>query len=238
MAGQLARSNHDLEQFAYVASHDLQEPLRMIDGFLKLLEQRCGSQLDEKAREYVGYAMEGAARMSELISALLEYSRVDRAGRQLEPTDAGQALGTAMANLRIAISDACATVTYDELPTVMGDARQLMQLFQNLIGNAVKFRSPDRPCQVHVGVRPKDDGLEFSVRDNGIGIASEQHDRVFVIFQRLHTRDKYPGAGIGLAVCKRIVERHGGRIWIESSPGQGSTFYFTLPGPAGQRATT
>ena len=141
-----------------------------------------------------------------------------------------------MANLRSVIDDARATVTYDELPTVMGDSRQLMQLFQNLIGNAVKFRSPDRPCQVHVGVRPRDKGWEFSVRDNGIGIAPGQHDRVFVLFQRLHTREKYAGTGIGLAVCKRIVERHGGRIWVESREGEGSTFFFTLRDPGGQRA--
>ncbi|HYK88034.1 MAG TPA: PAS domain S-box protein [Acidobacteriota bacterium] len=227
---ELARSNEDLEQFAHVAGHDLQEPLRMVNGFLKLLEERYGPQLDDKAREYIGYSVEGATRMSQLITDLLAYSRVDRKGKELQPTDAGKALANALANLRGRIQEAGAKVTNDELPTVKGDSSQLSQLFQNLIGNAIKFRLPDRPCLVHVGAASDGGRWLFSVRDNGIGIPEEAYDRVFVIFQRLHTRKQYGGTGIGLAICKKIVERHGGRIWIESKVGEGSTFHFTIPG--------
>ena len=227
-ANELARSNEDLQQFAYVASHDLQEPLRMINGFLKLLEERYRSQLDDKAREYIGYSVEGAARMSQLISDLLDYSRLTTKGKELQPIGAARPLNAALANLRGSIQEAAASMTHDELPTVMGDQVQLMQLFQNLIGNAIKFRSSDRPCKIHVGVRRKDDMWELSVSDNGIGIPKDAFDRIFVIFQRLHTREKYAGTGIGLAIVKKIVERHGGRIWVESAPGEGSTFHFTL----------
>jgi light-regulated signal transduction histidine kinase (bacteriophytochrome) len=226
--GELARSNRDLEQFAYVASHDLQEPLRMVNGFLKLLAERCAGQLDEKANQYIAYSVQGAQRMSQLITDLLEYSRVDRKGKELQATDARALLTDALANLRASIAEAGAQVTHDELPTVRADATQLGQLFQNLIGNAIKFRDPHRPCQVHVAVRKDGGQWVFAVRDNGIGIDPKQHARVFVIFQRLHTRDEYPGTGIGLAICKKIVERHGGRIWIESVLGEGSTFFFTL----------
>ena len=225
---ELARSNEDLQQFAYVASHDLQEPLRMVNGFLKLLENRHKQQLAPKAQEYIGFAVDGATRMSSLIRDLLEYSRVGRQTRQIERTDAGAALAGAMANLREAIAESGATVAYAKLPSVLGDPTQLMQLFQNLLGNAIKFRSPDRPCHIDVGATEKDGHWQFWVKDNGIGIDQEQHDRVFVIFQRLHTREEYPGTGIGLAVCKKIVERHGGRMWIESKVGEGSTFYFTF----------
>jgi two-component system CheB/CheR fusion protein len=228
-AEDLERSNEDLAQFANIASHDLQEPLRMVSGFLKMLETRYKPQLDDKAGEYIGFAVEGATRMSHLISDLLEYSRVERRGQKFQPADARKALGAALANLQRSIKNAGATVTQDDLPTVQADPTQLMQLFQNLVGNAIKYRSQDRPCQVHVGVQKKDDQWVFSVRDNGIGIAPEQFDRIFVIFQRLHTRDKYPGTGIGLAICKKIVERHAGKIWVESKLGEGTTFYFTLP---------
>jgi light-regulated signal transduction histidine kinase (bacteriophytochrome) len=227
--GELARSNRDLEQFAYVASHDLQEPLRMVNGFLKLLAERCAGQLDEKSHEYIAYSLQGAQRMSQLITDLLDFSRVDRKGKELQPTDANEQLGDALANLRASIAEAGARVTHEELPTVRADASQLGQLLQNLIGNAVKFRDPDRPCQVHVAARKDGGQWVFSVRDNGIGIDPKQHDRVFVIFQRLHTRQEYPGTGIGLAICQRIVERHGGRIWVESQPDEGSTFFFTMP---------
>lgn len=226
---ELARSNKDLEQFAYVASHDLQEPLRMVGGFLRLLEERCGAALDDKAKEYLRYSVDGAARMAALINDLLEYSRVGRRGTELQPVEVGQALAAALANLGSSIREAGAAVTHEELPTVRGDRVLLMQLFQNLIGNAIKFRLPRRPCQVHVAARRDGSHWVLSVRDNGIGIPAEHSDRVFVIFQRLHGREKYPGTGIGLAICKRIIERHGGRIWVESTEGSGATFFFTLP---------
>jgi light-regulated signal transduction histidine kinase (bacteriophytochrome) len=225
---ELERSNRDLEQFAHVASHDLQEPLRMISGFLKLLSDRYEPQLDEKAREYIGYTVEGATRMSQLITDLLAYSRVATKGKNPVPVDANLPLEAALANLRGSIEEAGATVTHDELPSVVGDVSQLTQLFQNLIGNAIKFRSPDRPCQVHIDAEKKEGKWVFAVRDNGIGIDPKQNDRIFVIFQRLHTREKHPGTGIGLAICKAIAERHGGRIWVESKLGEGSTFYFAL----------
>jgi light-regulated signal transduction histidine kinase (bacteriophytochrome) len=229
-ARELERSNEDLQQFAYVASHDLQEPLRTISGFLKLLNDRYGSRMDDKAAEYIGYTVDASTRMSQLISDLLAYSRVDRKGRELEPTDAGAALDGALANLGGMIQEAGATVTHAPMPSVMGDSSQILQLFQNLIGNAVKFRSGERPCRVHLDARQRSTEWEFSVEDNGIGIAPDHFDRIFLMFQRLHSRDKYPGTGIGLSICKRIIERHGGRIWVESRPGQGSTFRFTLPG--------
>jgi PAS domain S-box-containing protein len=230
-AKELARSNEDLQQFAYVASHDLREPLRTISGFLKLLQERYAPQLDAKAREYIGYSVDGATRMSNLIRDLLEYSRAGRKTDELRPVDARQALAGALASLRTAVQEAGATVTHDELPTVHGDPTQLTQLFQNLVGNAIKFRHAERPCQVHVAAAEQQGGWVFSVRDNGIGIPPDQADRIFVIFQRLHTREQYAGTGIGLAICKKIVERHGGRISVESKPGEGSTFFFTLPEP-------
>jgi light-regulated signal transduction histidine kinase (bacteriophytochrome) len=228
-AGELDRSNRELEQFAYVASHDLQEPLRMIGGFLRLLEERYKPQLDAKAREYIGYSVTGAERMSQLIEDLLAFSRVATRGKEPQPVQADRAMTVALANLRGTIEQAGATVTCEPLPTVQADPTQLMQLLQNLLSNAVKFRSPDRPCQVHVSARAEDGQWLFSVRDNGIGIAGNAFARIFVIFQRLHTREQYPGTGIGLAICKKIVERHGGRIWVESRVGEGSTFYFTIP---------
>jgi PAS domain S-box-containing protein len=237
MTGELERSNEELRHFAYAASHDLREPLRMISGFLKLLTDRYDPQLDDKARQYIGYAVDGATRMSQLIQDLLEYTRVDRAGAALEPTEAGRALAEALANLHGLIQEAGALVTYDELPTVIGDPTQVLRLFQNLIGNAVKFRTPGRCCLIHVGARKRAGRWEFSVQDNGIGIDPSQYERIFIIFQRLHTREAYPGSGVGLSICKRIVERHGGRIWVESEPGRGSTFYFTLPAvPTDQQA--
>jgi PAS domain S-box-containing protein len=230
MAEDLARSNQDLEQFAYVASHDLQEPLRMVSGFLKLLRDRYAPQLNGEANEFISFSVDGATRMSQLINDLLAYSRVGMRGKEPEPIEANSALAGAMASLRGSIEDAGAAITHDELPAVNAEFTQLSQLFQNLIGNAIKFRKPDQPCQIHVGAQKEAGQWAFSVRDNGIGIDPKQHERVFVIFQRLHTREEYPGTGIGLAICKKIVERHGGRIWVESEPGEGSTFRFTLPG--------
>ncbi|MCX7671531.1 MAG: GAF domain-containing protein, partial [Anaerolineae bacterium] len=208
----LERSNADLEQFAYIASHDLQEPLRMVSGFLGLLAERYQGKLDADADEFIAFAVDGARRMQHLINALLEYSRVTTRGRPPQPTDANVALADALWNLQVAIREAGATVTYDPLPTVLADPTQLMQLFQNLISNALKFRG-EEPPRVHIAARPAAASSptaplwEFSVRDNGIGIDPKFHERIFGVFQRLHTQQKYPGTGIGLAVCKKIVER-------------------------------
>jgi light-regulated signal transduction histidine kinase (bacteriophytochrome) len=227
-ADDLARSNRDLEQFAYVASHDLQEPLRVVSGFVQLLQQRYAGQLDAKADEYIEYAVDGAKRMQALIQDLLAYSRVGTRGQGLGLTDAGAALRQAQSSLRTRIEETGATVTHGELPTVRAEGTQLAQLFHNLIGNALKFHG-EAPPKVHVEACREDDHWRFSVRDNGIGIDPEFRDRIFLIFQRLHNRRDYPGTGIGLAICKRIVDRHGGQIWVESQLGQGATFHFTIP---------
>lgn len=225
---ELKRSNEDLEQFAYVASHDLQEPLRMITNYLQLLRQRYKEQLDVNAHDFIGFALDGSKRMNQLIHDLLAYSRVGTHGKELVATESWQALADALANLTVAIEESKAEITHDELPAVLGDEVQLTQLFQNLVGNAVKFRG-DAPPKVHVGVQRKGDQWEFTVRDNGIGIAEQDFQRIFIVFQRLHSREKYPGTGIGLSVCKKIVERHGGRIWVESKVGRGTAFHFTIP---------
>jgi signal transduction histidine kinase len=224
----LQRSNAELEQLAYVASHDMQEPLRMVASYLQLVAQRYGDLLDADGHEFIGYAVDGAKRMQALISDMLAFSRVNTRARPLAPTDCAKIVATARLNLQIAIEEAGATITEGELPAVLGDATQLLQLFQNLIANAIKFRGDAAP-RVHVVAQPAEDGWCFSISDNGIGIAPEYFERIFVLFQRLHGRKEYSGTGIGLALCKRIVERHGGRIWVESTPGQGSVFSFTLP---------
>jgi PAS domain S-box-containing protein len=225
---ELERSNKELELFAYVASHDLQEPLRMVSSYTQLLERRYSEHLDDDAREFIGYAVDGANRMQRLINDLLEFSRVSTRGKPLERTDVDEVLENVRANLRLAIQDAGAHVTSDAMPVVAADAGQLGQLFQNLVGNGIKFRNGGSP-EVHVSATEREQDWEFAVRDNGIGIEPQYFDRIFVIFQRLHTKGDYPGTGIGLALCKRIVERHGGKIWVESTPGRGSTFHFTLP---------
>jgi PAS domain S-box-containing protein len=228
-AAELRRSNEELEQFAYIASHDLQEPLRMVASYTQLLERRYAAQLDDVAREFIGYAVDGAKRMQQFISGLLRYSRVGTEARPLEDVNLDEAFAAAIANLRIAIEESGAKVESQPLPVVRGDPRQLIQLFQNLIGNALKFRKPGQPPLVEVRAGPDGDFWRFSVRDNGIGLDPRFSDRIFTIFQRLHTRDEYEGTGLGLAICKKIVERHGGRIWVESREGEGAAFFFTLP---------
>jgi len=225
---ELGRSNAELEQFAYVASHDLQEPLRMVASYVQLLERRYKGKLDADADDFINFAVEGSNRMQSLIQDLLVYSRVGSRGKKLVETPLNEAFGQAVENLGMAIEDAKATVRCGSLPTARGDPGQVVQLFQNLIGNAIKFRGPQAPS-VEVEGRAADGWCEITVKDNGIGIDPKYFERIFVIFQRLHGRDEYAGTGIGLAVCRRIVDRHGGRIWVESAEGKGSTFHFTLP---------
>ena len=227
-AMELERSNAELEQFAYVASHDLQEPLRMITGYTQLLAKRYGDKLDQNANEYIDYAVEGAKRMQGLIHDLLAYSRIGTRGKEFAPVDCQAIVTETLRTLQPAIQESAATITYDSLPTVMGDETQSLQLFQNLIGNAIKYRG-SKPPVVQVSCKQEGEHWLFSVRDNGIGIDPKYAERIFVIFQRLHGRDQYAGTGIGLAVCKKIVERHGGKIWVESELGKGATFYFTIP---------
>ncbi|MEE8470803.1 MAG: PAS domain S-box protein [Dehalococcoidia bacterium] len=223
----LERSNKELEQFAYVASHDLQEPLRMVASYTQLLGEHFRGQLDDEAASFINYATDGATRMQTLINDLLAYSRVGTRGKELEPTDCNAVLAQAITNLSIAIGEANATVTNDELPTVAADSAQLVQLLQNLVANAIKFHSEEAPL-IHVSAREEGGEWLFSVRDNGIGIEPRFAERIFIMFRRLHKRDQYPGTGIGLAVCKKIVDRHGGRIWVESEPAKGSVFCFTI----------
>jgi hypothetical protein len=227
---ELARSNTELEQFAYVASHDLQEPLRMVTSYVQLLARRYKGQIDADADDFIDFAVDGAERMRILINDLLQYSRVTTHGKPFTPTNCTTTLHQALANLEVAIKESGAVITHDELPMVLGDETQLTRLLQNLIGNAIKFRKKETRPEIHVSAERTTGEWTFSVCDNGIGIAPEYFERIFMIFQRLHSREEYTGTGIGLAVCKRIVERHGGRIWVESEPRKGSTFYFTIPG--------
>ena len=231
---ELARSNSELEQFAYVASHDLQEPLRAVVSYLQLLEKRYGGKLDADADEFIAFAVDGADHMRELINDLLAYSRVGTRGKPPKPTDCSAILNRVLDNLKVPIEESGAVVTHDILPELVGDATQLTQLFQNFVSNSIKFCG-DKGPEIHIGVEYLPAGQagkigewSFSVQDNGIGIDPQYAERIFLIFQRLHSRSEYPGTGIGLAICKKIVEHHGGRIWVESKPGKGAAFCFTI----------
>lgn len=226
---ELERSNQELQQFAYIASHDLQEPLRTVVGFVELLQRRYQDKLDRDANDFIDHAVKGTARMQAMINDLLDYSRVQTRGSPFKEVSMDEALSRALANLETSIKESEAVITKSgPLPVVFGDRQQLVRLWQNLISNAIKFRGPDRP-DIQISAQKQENEFLFAVKDNGIGVDPRYLEKIFLIFQRLHGREKYPGTGIGLAICKRIVERHGGRIWAESEPGRGSTFYFTLP---------
>jgi PAS domain S-box-containing protein len=225
---ELLRSNSELEQFAYIASHDLQEPLRSIAGSCQLLQRRFGQSLDPAAQEFIDYAVEGAKRMQRLINDLLSYSQVTTKARDPIRTDCNNVLRQIIGNLRESIEATKATIEYDSLPAVLADSSQVAQLFQNIVANALKFHGTDVP-HIIIKASKEKSFWHFSVNDNGIGISPQYFDRIFIIFKRLHGQEEYPGTGIGLATCKKIVERHGGRIWVESQPGNGTTFHFTLP---------
>ncbi|MGZ7068870.1 MAG: sensor histidine kinase, partial [Methanobacterium sp.] len=231
MIEELKRSNDELKQFAYITSHDLQEPLRTISSFTQLLERRYKDQMDSNADEFIEFIVNATKRMQDLIKDLLEYSRVTTRGNEFIPVNTEDILQKTISNLHAAISESEAEITYDELPEVMADHGQMGQLFQNLISNALKFKNPHIPPKIHISARKDAENNEyiFNVQDNGIGIEKEYFDRIFTIFQRLHTREEYSGTGIGLSIAKKIVERHGGDLWVESAPGEGSTFYFTIP---------
>jgi PAS domain S-box-containing protein len=225
---ELRRSNQELEHFAYIASHDLQEPLRMVSSYTQLLAQRYKDKLDADADEFIHYVEDGVSRMRALINGLLVYSRVGTSGAAFELTDCEAAFDCALTNLQVAVDESGAVITHHPLPVVMADASQLTQVFQNLIGNAIKFCNQELP-RIHVAAEPRGNEWLFSIRDNGIGIDPQYHDRIFDMSQRLHSRTEYPGTGLGLAICDKVVKRHGGRIWVESQTGKGATFYFTIP---------
>ena len=228
---ELERSNQELEQFAYVSSHDLQEPLRTIASFTQLLKRRYEGKFDTDADEFMDYIVEASIRMKAQIEGLLEYSRVETKGEEFEPVDTNLKLNYVLQSLGASIEESQAKITYDNLPVVMGDSNQLQRVFQNLISNAIKFRKQEERLKIRISANKDIFNSEyvFSITDNGIGIEKQYQDRIFTIFQRLHTRDVYEGTGIGLSIVKRIIERHDGRFWVESEFGVGSTFYFTLP---------
>lgn len=225
----LERSNKELERFAYIASHDLQEPLRMIASFTQLLSKKYKDKLDQEANEYIEFAVDGALRMQQLITDLLAYSRVATKGKPFAPTDCKKIVEQAIRNLSVAIEESHAKITYDALPVIPADDVQLLQLFQNLLSNAIKFHDHHKPPEIHVSAHQIKNVWNFYVKDNGIGINPEFHEKIFLIFQRLHGKKEYPGTGVGLAICKKIIERHGGKIWVESMFGKGANFCFTIP---------
>jgi light-regulated signal transduction histidine kinase (bacteriophytochrome) len=228
-AENLKRSNEDLELFAHIATHDLQEPIRGIVAYSQLLHNECKEGKNPQIGKYLKIIENSGLRMNTLVSDLREYSRVRSQARPPEPVDTGTILSDALNNLRLLINETRASITHEKLPVVLADAMQITQVFQNIINNAIKFRRAGVAPEIHISVEPRDRMWQFAIQDNGIGIPKEYHDKIFVLFERLHGRDTYPGTGLGLAVCKRIIERHGGRIWVESEIGTGSTFYFTLP---------
>jgi two-component system, chemotaxis family, sensor kinase Cph1 len=228
MMADIQRSNKELEQFAYVASHDLQEPLRMVASYMRLLHRRYSDKLDNDANDFINYAVDGSKRMQELIRDLLAYSRVGSLGREFEPIDIKTVLDRSVRNLEMSIKESGAVVTHDSMPAMFADGIQITQLFQNLISNAIKY-CKEAPPRIHVSAKQNKKAVTFSVSDNGIGVDPQYYERIFIIFQRLHGKGEYSGTGIGLAICKKIVERHDGKIWVESLPGGGSTFYFTIP---------
>jgi light-regulated signal transduction histidine kinase (bacteriophytochrome) len=225
----LQRSNADLEQFAYAISHDLQEPLRMVHSYVQLLRRQVAGRLGPECDEMLAFAVDGAERMRAMIASLLTYSRISRQGGDPVPTDMNPVVATAMEDLRLAIDESGAEISNGRLPVIQGDASQLVRLMENLIGNALKYRATDRPPLIAISATPCGKEWRFAVKDNGIGIDSQHFNRIFGVFQRLHSPRDYPGTGVGLALCKRIVDNHGGKIWVESELGAGSTFLFTLP---------
>ena len=226
-SAELERSNEELAHFAHVASHDLQAPLHIITSFLQLLQKRYGGQLDATANEFIGFAVDGAEQMKQLINDVLAYARVGTQDRSQEAVEVQLVLDTVLQNLSVAVSEAEAKVTWDPLPRVWGDRSQLVQLLQNLVGNALKYRG-EAPPEVHLRARREGDRWRISISDNGIGLKMKHAEQIFVVFNRLHSRDEFEGSGIGLATCKRILDNHGGKIWVESTEGEGSTFHFTL----------
>lgn len=225
----LERSNKELERFAYIASHDLQEPLRMVSSYTQLLAKKYKDKLDPEAQEFINYAVDGALRMQELIIDLLSYSRIATKGNPFVPLDSELILTQALQNLSVTIQETGAKITHDKLPSVIGDNIQLLQVFQNLISNAIKFHDKNTTPEIHIFASELSNEWCICFKDNGIGIPPESHEKIFLIFQRLHSRYEYSGTGVGLAICKKIIDRHGGKIWVESKPGEGATFCFTIP---------
>jgi light-regulated signal transduction histidine kinase (bacteriophytochrome) len=233
LLAKMQRSNEEFQQFAHIVSHDLNEPLRTITSFVQLLTRRLQGRLDAEAAEYLAFVEEGAQRLHHLLADLLAYTRAGGESQKVGAVDGDALFARVVADLHLAIAESGATITQDPLPTVWGDATRLGQVVQNLIGNALKFRDSSLP-RIHVSAQRQGEEWVFSVRDNGIGLDPKQAERVFGVFQRLHTRQEYAGTGIGLAICKKIIERHGGRIWVESEVGKGATFFFTLPAAPGE----